>query len=155
MRKLFVLSVLALAVTFALPAYASDAGVAAEATEAAVEAVKLPAPVPDSSEISGLLTDLVKNVQDGNWRMAVSAALFLLMFGLRLLKLPFLQGDRGGAISVMVLALAGAFATALASGAPITLSLVGGAVGVAFTAVGGFTWVKRVWKPKDKKPAES
>jgi len=116
-----------------------------------MDGVKLPVPVPEDDALHGLLVNAVKSAQEGNWKLMISAVLFLLMFVVRKVKLPFLQGDRGGAISVMLLALLGAFGSALASGAPISLGLVTGAVTIAFTAVGGYTWVKRVWKPNDKK----
>lgn len=158
MRKILILGLFTCLLTLVAPASsasADDDGPAATAVETAptVEdgpSVKLPAPVPGDDELNSLLVNTVKSVQEGNWKLAISGVLFLLMFVLRAIKLPILQGDRGGAISVMVFALLGAFGTALASGAPITLGLITGAVTIAFTAVGGFTWVKRVWKPRDK-----
>ena len=50
----------------------------------------------------------------------------------------------------MVLSLMGAFSAALATGAAISVNLVLSAVGVAFTAVGGWQWFKRLFAPKDK-----
>jgi len=112
-----------------------------------------PTAASDSSTKSagGLLSDLVRNARGGQWRLVIASALGLLMLGLARVRehprSPF-KGDRGGAALVLLLALAGSFGTALASNAPLGVDLVVGALGVAFTAAGGFVIVKRLIWPK-------
>jgi hypothetical protein len=162
MRKFCVIVFLTLIATLSAPtlsAYAddTDAGVAAAVaapaeTEVAPPKV-MPPTGPTEDAVGDLAVDTVQAVQAGNWKMAVSGLLFLLMFVLRKLKLPFLRGDRGGTISVLVMAQLGAFGTALSSGQPITLSLLIGTVGVGLGAIGGYTAVKKIIWPSDKKSA--
>jgi hypothetical protein len=104
-------------------------------------------------EAGDAITSVVKNVRSGNWKLAVAALLSLLMTVLAKARsvVPFFRGDRGGSVLVMVLALMGSFATALSLGGSIDLNLVLSAIGVAFTAVGGWTWVNQVVRPADKK----
>jgi hypothetical protein len=99
------------------------------------------------------ITSVVTNVRGGNWKLAVAAILSLLMTVLAKARnlVPFFKGDRGGSILVMVLALMGSFATALGTGSKVDLNLALTAVGVAFTAVGGWTWVNQMVRPADKK----
>ena len=109
------------------------------------------AELPDN-EI-GVLGELVKSVKAGEWRYAAALALTMLMLLLNRFrdKLKWFKGDRGGAVLVAVLALAGAVATALASDATLDWRLFLGAAGVMWTAVGGYTWVKRlIWPTKDE-----
>ncbi|SDX82697.1 hypothetical protein SAMN05444383_113109 [Myxococcus xanthus] len=58
--------------------------------------------------------------------------------------IPFFNTDRGGAVLVLGVSLAGAVANALAAGAPFTLALLLTALQVALTAAGGFTIIKRI-----------
>jgi surface polysaccharide O-acyltransferase-like enzyme len=99
------------------------------------------------------ITSVVTNVRGGNWKLAVAAILSLLMTVLAKARnlVPFFKGDRGGSILVMVLALMGSFATALGTGSKVDLNLALAAIGVAFTAVGGWTWVNQMVRPADKK----
>lgn len=103
-------------------------------------------------DVSDVLPKIVDAATSGNWRLVAALALVIAMAVLGKLrsKIPFLAGDRGGAILVMVLALGGGLSTALMSDVPINANLFLGVVGTAFTAVGGFTWVKRLLKPADK-----
>ncbi len=104
----------------------------------------------------GSAAAFVNAIRKGNWRMAAALALALLMFGLSKAKirekLKIFDGDRGGAILVMVLALAGAGSTTLATGAPLDWKLAVTVIGIAWTAVGGYTWIKQMIKPRDKNP---
>jgi hypothetical protein len=104
-------------------------------------------------ETGDAITSVVTNVRSGNWKLAVAALLSLLMTVLAKARnlVPFFRGDRGGSVLVMILALMGSFATALSLGGSIDLNLVLSAIGVAFTAVGGWTWVNQVVRPADKK----
>jgi len=157
-------------------AHASDAAPAAAPTapalsaDAAPTAAPVDAPAPPAEPAStpaekadedplGSLSELVKAVKEGNWRYAASLVLALLMLGLSKARRwgpmqKAFSGDRGGALLVGILALAGAFATALASSEPLDWKLFVGAAGVMFTAVGGYTWIKRLVWPSDR-PATS
>lgn len=97
---------------------------------------------------------IVEAASSGNWRLVAAFALVLVMMvvGKFRAKLAVFRGDRGGALLVMTLALGGGLSTALMTDKPINANFVLGVVGTAFTAVGGFTWVKRLMKPADKKP---
>lgn len=123
---------------------AGDAGAVAEPT---------PAEKAEEDPV-GTAVDMVKDVRAGNWREAAVGALALLMFGLVRAreKTKWFKGDRGGAILVMALALAGTFSVAFASSAPMGWPLVLGAATAAWTAAGAVSWFKRMFWPKDKKP---
>lgn len=107
-------------------------------------------PEGDPFEVLG---KIVEAAGSGNWRLVAAFALVLVMMvvGKFRDRLAIFRGDRGGALLVMVLALGGAVSTALMTDKPLDVSLFLGAVGTAFTAVGGFQWVKRLMKPVDKK----
>jgi len=95
--------------------------------------------------------DLADAVKKGQWRMVIA---MVLSFALVLLgkfrdKVKWFKGDRGGAVLALMLSLGGAAALALASDATLDLRLALGALGVTWTAVGGYTWVKRLIWPKD------
>lgn len=160
MKSLLLAVTLALTALVAVPsvAYAQDAGVPASAEEAP-EAPPAPAGTPaEKAEEDPLSTagELVSAVKNGNWRLAVALALGFLMMLLGRFrnKLKWFKGDRGGAVLVMVLSLAGALSTALASSASMDWKLFLGAAGVAWTAVGGYTWAKRLIWPKDVEQSE-
>lgn len=103
----------------------------------------------------GLALDIVEAVQSEQWRLVAAFALSLMMFLLSKFRkrLTFFRelfgGDRGGAILVMLLAVMGAMVTALMTTVPINWQFFIGAVGVAWTAVGGYTWLKRLLWPKE------
>lgn len=114
--------------------------------------VTAPAPVPPPTKGAGsLVGDVYNAVKGGQWRLAAAGVLALLMLALAKVRekswSPF-KGDRGGAVLVLLLALAGAFGTALASSAPIGLDLIVGALGTAVAAAGGYAIVRRLIWPK-------
>lgn len=121
-----------------------DAGVAAAESADLVGTVE--------ADVGSALGELVTAAKAGNWRyvLALSLSLVLIVFARLRDKIKWFRGDRGGAIAVMVLSMGGALATALASDASVDFKLFLGAAGVAWTAVGGYTWVKRLLWPKDK-----
>lgn len=141
--------------SFASPVYAQDAGVAGvtEAPAPAPAPVEAPADKAEEDPLS-TLGELVSAVRAGNWRLAIALGLGLLMFAAGKFrdKVKWFSGDRGGAVLVMALALAGAVSTALVSSASLDWKLFLGAAGVAWTAVGGYTWAKRLIWPKDADP---
>lgn len=104
------------------------------------------------SDPLGAIERLVQSIRGGHWRLAVALVLSLLMLGLSKVRdrVSWFSGDRGGAILLGVLALTGAISTALATPAtPLDWKLFVGALGVMWTACGGYVWVKRIIWPKD------
>lgn len=104
----------------------------------------------------GAATTLVTAIKGGQWRIVASLVLAFLMLALAKLrtKLKWFEGDRGGAILVGLLAMLGAFATTLAAEAKVDFQLILGTLGVMWTAVGGYSWVKRLIWPQDAKAPE-
>jgi hypothetical protein len=129
------------------PAKAVTEPVAAP-TEAPAE--PKPAEVVEEDPIGSVMT-LINHIRAGEWRLAAAIGLALLMFALARVrdKIKWFKGDRGGAVLVMVLALAGTLSAALASDAALDWRLLAGALGLAWTAVGGVQWGKRIIWPKD------
>lgn len=147
---------LLIAAMLAVPAYAYAQPIPPGAEPADIT---VPADAPASNFVDELREDpakaigeIVQNVKDGKWRPIAAAVLALLMLGIGRFrdKLKIFKGDRGGAVLVMVLSLGGALATTLASDAKFDLNLILAMVVTAWTAVGGYTWLKRVIWPKDK-----
>jgi hypothetical protein len=123
-----------------------------EALEEAPAAEPTPAEQAEADPV-GVATDVVNDVKAGDWRHAVAGMLALLMLALGKVrgKIKYFDGDRGGAILVGVLGMAGAISTLLVSEAALDWRLFAGAFATVFTAVGGYTWIKRLIWPKDKK----
>jgi len=124
-----------------------------------VAAVDAPAVAPDvEADPVGSVERLLAHVRAGEWRMVAAFLIAFLMYGFSRFKIrdrvKWFRGDRGGAVLVMLLALGAALSASLASQAPLDWRLFLGAVGVCWTAVGGFTWAKRLIWPKDGAPAE-
>lgn len=129
-------------------AHGDDAGVSA------------PAPVVDSAtgetgDVGSDISQVIASARSGNWKLLLGGLLSLLMtlaYKFKVRELAIFKGDRGGAILVMLLALMGAFASALSLNQPINLNLVVSAIGIAFTAVGGWAWFNKILKPKPTTP---
>ena len=133
-------------------ATASDASAPVDGAGASTVAADAPAPVVDvEGDPIGSIEQFVAAVRSGNWKIVGAIALALLMFALAKVRnrIAFFRGDRGGALLVAVLGLAGGFSAALSSGAEIDWKLVAGIIMTTWTAVGGVTWVKRLVWPKD------
>lgn len=107
------------------------------------------------SDPFGSLSAFVAAIKLGNWKLVAGIALAGVMMVLSKVrdKIKWFKGDRGGAVLVMVLSLAGALSTGLMAGAAFDLKMVLGAIGVAWTAVGGYTWLKRLIWPQDQEAA--
>lgn len=128
------------------PAAAGPPAVTAPAPADPAAAATPPAPSVDRA-ITALRT--------GNWRLLAAVVLSFVMAGLGRLRarVAWLRGDRGGAVLVAALALLGSLAVSLEAGAPVDGKLILTALAITWTAVGGYTWVKRLIWPADK-PAE-
>jgi len=141
---------------------AGDETPAIEEAPAAPEAAEAPAE-PDKPTLVELVeedplgeaAEVVKAIKGGNWRMVAAGLLAFLMMALGKIrgKVKWFDGDRGGAVLVGILGFGGALSTALASGVALDFQLLIGTFGVVFTAVGGYTWIKRLIWPQDK-PSE-
>lgn len=94
-----------------------------------------------------VLSDILSAAKAGHYAYAAALALVV---GVTLArrygagKLPWLASDTGGAVLSFAGALGAAFASALATGGAVSLSLVWAAVGVAVTASGGYTLAKKL-----------
>lgn len=104
-----------------------------------------------ASESSESIMDLAKPVYDafvdGQPMLAAALALVLAVALARKYLAPrwkFLATDAGGALLVLLGAMGSAFAAALAGGASLSLALTWQALGVAVTAAGGYTLIKRL-----------
>jgi len=131
-----------------------EAPEAPAAPPAAVEPAVAPEVTPAEKaeeDPMGTAVQLVQDIKSGNWRMVAAAVLAFLMLGLAKVrdKVKFFSGDRGGAILVGILGLAGAISSALATDTALDWKLFVGAMGVTWTAVGGYSWIKKLWKPAD------
>lgn len=132
---------------------AVDAATPADAGPSAdMDAGGVPATAPAEPEADlDTLVSLAKAVRGGEWRLAASLVLALLMFALARARdeIGWFRGDRGGAVLVALLAFGGALSTALATPVPLDFKLIAGTFGVMWTAVGGVQWAKRLLWPKD------
>ncbi|TQF10701.1 hypothetical protein FJV41_38125 [Myxococcus llanfairpwllgwyngyllgogerychwyrndrobwllllantysiliogogogochensis] len=102
---------------------------------------------PSPEQFDAFAQLLFNAVTSQNYALVASLVVVLLVFLLRKFGgrfIPFFNRDRGGAVLVLGVSLAGAVANALAAGAPFSLSLLLTAAKVALTAAGGFTLVKRL-----------
>ena len=125
-----------------------DAGAPAAAPTATPQPVVEKAP-------TDLLGEVIQGARGGHWRMVGAAALSLLMFGFNWARKNVgwmkkkLAGDRAGAISLLVMALAGGLLLTLRSDAPLDFKTLTTALWTAAEAAGVFTLVKKIWKPAD------
>lgn|SRR3990167_1928251 len=90
---------------------------------------------------------IMEAIQGGNWALVASAALVLVVWGLRKFggeKIPFLKTDAGGALTVLLMAIFGAGMNLLAGGGVLSWALVATALKVGFTAAGGYSTVKKL-----------
>jgi len=137
-------------------AHSGDAGpLAAPNSPLPPVAVAVTPPVVDSiADAPGVVIQLIGAVRGGQWRLVASLVLVLMMFGLAKFrdKVKWFKGDRGGSVLVGVLAVGAALPTALMTDVPLDLRLLVGALAVAWTSVGGYTWAKQIIWPRDMKP---
>jgi len=143
--------------TVEAPAEIEEAPAAPEAAEAPAEPAKATPVEAAEKDPLGEAAEVVNAIKSGNWRMAAAGLLAFLMLGLGKIrgKVKWFDGDRGGAVLVGILGFGGGLSTALASGVALDFQLFLGAFGVVFTAVGGYTWIKRLIWPQDKPSEET
>lgn len=119
------------------------------------------APLDPADDPIGFLSRLYAAVESGEWLPALALAVIGLVFAIRKWKvlrwaLPdaaddWLATDRGGAVLALSVALLGAAANAVLAGDGLpSLEALGSALKVAFLAAGGFTIVKKIFKPSDE-----
>lgn len=127
--------------TAAVVAPPSDAGTVATAD-------------PADAGMPGSFEAAIKAVKDGDWRLVSAFVLAGLMVALRRARdrVSWFKGDRGGAVLVMLLSMFGALSTSLAAGVSVDAKLFLSAAMIAWTAVGGYTWLRRLIWPKQADP---
>lgn len=99
----------------------------------------------------GSLLDLAKPVVDaalaGQWPYAAALALVLAAALARRYvapRWPWLAGDQGSALTVLLGSFGAAVATAITTGAAVSWGLAWAALGVAVTAAGGYSLLKKL-----------
>lgn len=111
---------------------------------------------PADAGMPGSFESAIQAVKDGDWRLVSAFVLAGLMVALRRSRdrVAWFKGDRGGAVLVMLLSVFGALSTSLAAGVAVDAKLFLSAAMIAWTAVGGYTWLRRlIWpKPADPTP---
>lgn len=112
---------------------------------------------PDANPL-GFLESLFNAAKAGNWRLLSALALVGLVYVIRKFgqkALPWLGTDRGGAVSALVVGVAGSLSLALMSSAPINAAMIVNGLGLGVMAAGGFVVVKRILFPSDLKLSET
>ena len=155
------------AATMLVTASATDAGtVALTATlpdGGVITAETAPKVVSEESDPGDLAHRAVNAAKDRDWKLLIALIVSLLAWGARKFGKnfwPFLGTDRGGVVTVLVLAFVGCVTNvmiALGSG-----GLTGGvwmdALSIAILSIGGYTGLKKLLFPADAqseaKPAE-
>ena len=108
----------------------------------------LPVGLDPLDDVGALASLAVTAVRTGNWWALAALALSLVVSFVRKFfgeKLPWLSSGRGGFLTVVLLALFGAVATALLGGRAIGVPLLIDALKVALTAAGGFVGFKKIF----------
>jgi hypothetical protein len=110
--------------------------------------------VPDPGEDTGGFAEATYSaIKAGQWLVAAGLVLIGLVYLARRFGgkvWPFLATDRGGVVATLVLSLVGAVAHSLAVGEPMSLAMLMAALGVAWTASGGWSQLRRLFAPPDK-----
>lgn len=98
----------------------------------------------------GAAGKMVAAIREGNWRLAAAFALSLIMLLCAKARQNWklFAGKRGGAFFILTLALGAGLATSIASGMPVDWKMFAAVFGTAWTAVGGYTWVRDVFGPQ-------
>lgn len=132
-----------------------DAGAELDAGAiAAVEEAKA-APADPEKDPEGWAKATYDAIKAGRWLAVAGFVLMgvvLIFRRLVLQRWKWLQTDRGGVIATLAISFLGALAHSFAAGAGFSWSLLLGALGVAWAASGGWSQLKRLISPPDKKP---
>lgn len=98
------------------------------------------------------VVDLMTSIIEGDGRViaAMAISLVMLLFASVRERISWLRSDRGGTLSVLVLAYGGALVVALRDDVDVTARLFLHALEVALIAIGGYTGVRRLIWPKDE-----
>ena len=171
------LSLLLLSVCFSTPTFAQpapDAAVAAvvlpsvppailapdAGAPAHVAAADLtPGPTPDTTGTVEFLRLIIGAAKAGNWKLAIVLGLVMLIWLTRKYgsKIPgpvgkAIASDAGGVITAFLWSFIGVLSAALSLGLTVDLRLVGEALLLSFTAMGGWVAIKKIlpesWKAK-------
>lgn len=89
-------------------------------------------------------------VQTGNWKLVAALAVVALVWLARRVGgnyIPLLKTDRGGALLVLLLGVAGALATAFTAGATLTAQVLFHGITTGIMAAGGFNLMKKLLWP--------
>jgi hypothetical protein len=103
--------------------------------------------MPDPSNLEAFASSVLAAVTSGNWALLAALVLVGVVFLARRFgakRVPFLATARGGALLALLGGVAGAIATALASGGPVSVALVLSGLQVGFLAAGGWTVLKKL-----------
>lgn len=113
--------------------------------------------------VTALVITLLEKVMSGDWAAVASAAIALVVYVSRLKKSPLqkiflklsfgkwdIKSDRGGALLVLLLGLAGGLVTTLTAGAPISVALLVTCLKESVMAAGGYVLVKKIFFPTDE-----
>lgn len=164
MTKWLVLMILGMTSALVAPVLAAqevDAGppkVASVVSDAGSQ-VNTPVPVvvpPEGHEID-TIAGIVAHARDGKWLIVIGLVLSLVVTGLKYLAkwggVSWFGTDRGGAVLVALTSVFGALSTSAIAGKVDWTTFVA-ALAVTWSAVGGYSWLKKLIWPADKKPAE-
>lgn len=101
-------------------------------------------------ELADLFDLLTRAYKSGNWYFILSAALVAVVWGVRRYltpRFPVLKSDWAAVTLTFAMAFFGAVATALGAGTPFSVVLVVAAFKIAFTAMGGYTALRKFILP--------
>lgn len=103
--------------------------------------------VPEDGSLLDLLKPVYEAFTSGHYLYAGSLSVVLLVAILRRYgsnKLPWFGSDEGGAVLTLVGSFAGAIATSLAGGSPVSLTMAWTALSIAVGAAGGYVLIKKL-----------
>lgn len=108
----------------------------------------------DNVDIVGIIKKAQEAGHDKSWSILFGIASIVVCLTWLVRKfgglfIPFLKTDRGGALTVLVLGVAGGLVNALAAGSSVSFDVVVAGMGVGFMSAGGFTVLKKLIYPSD------
>lgn len=106
-----------------------------------------PPVIPEPSDMEAFARLAFEAVTQRNWALVAALAVIAIVYVLRRFggtRFPFLRTDRGGALLVLLVALAGAVGNVLLAGTPFTVAVLVHVLVVALSAAGGFNLLKKL-----------